>query len=101
MDTIPLRADCAQCDARCCVALAFDRSTLFACDKPAGERRRNLTTCGSCAIHGQLAARGFAGCERSDCLGAGQRVTQEIFPVRSWREGQETARVMFDAFSVL
>jgi hypothetical protein len=45
--------------------------------------------------------RGFSGCVRFDCLGAGQRVTQEIFPGRSWREGEDVARPIFDAFSVL
>lgn len=101
MDTIPLRANCAQCDALCCVALAFDRSNLFAFDKPAGVPCRNLTACGECAIHARLSASGFAGCEGYDCLGAGQRVAQEIFPGRSWREGEETARAMFEAFSIL
>jgi hypothetical protein len=100
MTTISLRADCAQCDALCCVALAFDRSHLFAFDKPAGEPCRNLTACGSCSIHSQLSARGFAGCERYDCLGAGQRV-REVFPGRSWREGEATARAIFEAFSIL
>jgi hypothetical protein len=101
MTTVSLRADCAQCDALCCIALAFDRSDMFAFDKPAGEPCRNLTACGSCTIHGELSARGFAGCKRFDCLGAGQRVTQEIFPGRTWREGEDIARSMFDAFTAL
>jgi hypothetical protein len=100
MDTIPLRADCAQCDALCCVALAFDRSSLFAFDKPAAQPCPNLTACGSCAIHRDLASRGFGGCVRFDCLGAGQRVTQ-MFPGRSWREGGGIAHDMFEAFAIM
>jgi hypothetical protein len=100
MDDISLRADCAQCAALCCVALAFDRSALFALDKPAGVACPNLRGCNTCAIHEDLAGQGFAGCVRFDCLGAGQRVTQ-MFAGQSWRDDPQTARAMFDAFRVM
>ncbi len=71
----------------CCVALAFDRSPLFAYDKPAGEPCANLSATGRCAIHTERAAKGFAGCEAYDCLGAGQAVTQgQARRGRSWRD---------------
>jgi hypothetical protein len=100
MNTIPLRADCAQCDALCCVALAFERSEMFAFDKPAGEPCPNLTGSGSCAIHRDLAVRGFPGCAHYDCLGAGQRITQ-MFAGKSWREGEAIAQDVFDAFHAM
>lgn len=100
MTDISLRADCAQCAAICCVALAFDRSELFAFDKAAGQPCPNLSPRGRCAIHARREEGGFAGCVAFDCLGVGQRVTQ-MFGGRSWRDGAETAREMFDAFSAM
>lgn len=70
-----LRPDCSRCVGLCCVALAFDRSALFAFDKPAGEVCSNLDTEHRCTIHGRLAETGFGGCVQFDCLGAGQRAT--------------------------
>ena len=71
-----LVADCASCAAICCTATSFDASEDFACAKPAGVRCANLTRDGRCEIHGELAARGFAGCAIYDCHGAGPRVTR-------------------------
>lgn len=101
MDEAMLRADCAQCEGLCCVGLAFDRSELFAYDKPAGVACRHLTSCGACSIHDDLAAHGFAGCVRYDCFGAGQRVSREMFPGRSWKESAGVARAMFDALRAM
>jgi hypothetical protein len=96
-----LRGDCAQCAALCCVALAFDRSPLFAFDKPAGEPCANLSARGRCAIHAERTARGFAGCEAYDCLGAGQAVTQDLFGGMSWRDDPALLRPMMEAFVVM
>lgn len=93
-----LRADCARCAGLCCVALAFDRSALFAIDKPAGKPCLHLTPANHCGIHAHLGQHGFAGCAAYDCLGAGQRVSQQIFPGRSWRESPALARAIFTAF---
>lgn len=100
MTLVSLRADCAQCAALCCVALAFDRSSLFAIDKAAGEPCPNLSACDRCTIHAHRAARGFAECAQFDCMGAGQRVTR-LFAGRSWRDGEAQARAIFDAFSAM
>jgi hypothetical protein len=89
-----LRADCARCAALCCVALAFDRSSSFAFDKKAGEACRHLTPADRCAVHGARA--GMAGCAAYDCLGAGQRVVQEVFGGSRVRSA-----AMFDAFRVM
>jgi hypothetical protein len=96
-----LRADCTRCNGLCCVYLAFDRSELFAFDKAAGTPCRHLSDDCRCAIHADLARRGFAGCSRYDCLGAGQRVVQELFGGRSWREGAAVAAAMFSAFRTM
>jgi hypothetical protein len=93
-----LRPDCTRCAALCCVAPAFDRSEDFAVDKPAGVACPNLTADHRCAIHADLARRGFRGCAHYDCMGAGQRVTQEMFAGRSWRDDPAIAGAMFEAF---
>jgi hypothetical protein len=97
MDDASLRADCSRCIGLCCVFLAFDRGPLFAFDKAPGEPCRHLDGCNRCAIHGVLDARGFAGCARYDCFGAGQAVTA-MFTGRSWRDGGATMGEMYDAF---
>ena len=100
MTDVSLRADCAQCAALCCVALAFDASHLFAFDKPAGRACPNLSARDRCTIHARREESGFAGCVRFDCLGAGQRVTR-LFAGHSWREDEATARSMFEAFGAM
>lgn len=96
-----LRADCARCAALCCVGLAFDRSALFAFDKAANEVCPHLTAGHHCGIHSTLPHQGFAGCARYDCLGAGQRVTQELFAGRSWRDDSTLRRPMLEAFRAM
>ncbi|HSM95718.1 MAG TPA: hypothetical protein VLT91_06725 [Rhizomicrobium sp.] len=89
-----LRADCARCAALCCVALAFDRSSSFAFDKKAGEACRHLAPDNRCAVHDVRA--GMSGCAAYDCLGAGQRVVQELFGGSRVRSA-----AMFDAFRAM
>jgi hypothetical protein len=101
MTSSTLRGDCAQCAALCCVALAFDRSPLFAFDKPAGEPCANLSAKGRCTIHAERAAKGFGGCEAYDCLGAGQAVTQGVFGGKSWRDDPALLGPMMRAFAVM
>lgn len=96
-----LSADCARCSALCCLALAFDASELFALDKPAGEACPHLDGCGRCAIHATRAERGFSGCVAYDCLGAGQRVTSELFEGRSWLAEPHLAAPMARAFAAV
>jgi len=101
MDVANLRADCARCAALCCVALAFDRSPLFALDKAAGEPCPNLESCGRCRIHAARERLGFSGCVRYDCLGAGQRVTAEVFGGRSWTRDRALLPRMLRAFEAM
>jgi uncharacterized protein YjbI with pentapeptide repeats len=97
-----LEADCTRCAALCCVAPAFARSSDFAIDKPAGQPCRNL---GSdhfgCTIHERLIPSGFRGCVVFDCFGAGQRITQETFEGRTWREEPAIAPDMFGLLPVV
>lgn len=102
MSTAPeadLTADCSRCAALCCVAPAFSASADFAIDKPAGRPCPNLRADFRCGIHTRLRAKGFPGCEVYDCFGAGQYVTQVLFPGRDWRTHPELAQPMFDALS--
>lgn len=83
------------------MALAFDRSEDFGLDKPAEAPCPHLTRAHRCAIHASLMQSGFRGCVHYDCLGAGQRVTQEMFAGRSWRDDPAIAPAMFEAFRIL
>ena len=78
-DLVP---DCRSCAALCCVATAFDASEDFALDKPAGVGCPHLMRDCRCAIHDELAVRGFPGCAQYDCYGAGQRTTRAFAGVR-------------------
>ncbi|MCW2740089.1 MAG: pentapeptide repeat-containing protein [Blastococcus sp.] len=96
-----LRADCANCAGLCCVAPAFAASADFAIDKPAGAACPNLGEDFRCGVHAQLRERGFPGCTVFDCFGAGQRITQETFGGRAWREAPEIASAQFAVLPVM
>jgi hypothetical protein len=96
-----LRADCSRCAGLCCVAPAFAASADFAIDKPAGRACPNLREDFRCGIHAELRERGFPGCTVFDCFGAGQRITQETFDGRSWREAPELAAAQFAVLPVM
>ncbi|ROS23824.1 pentapeptide repeat-containing protein [Cellulomonas sp. PhB150] len=95
---IELRADCSRCVGLCCVASSFSRSSEFAFDRDFGTPCRNLQDDHRCAIHARLRTSGMSGCTTYDCFGAGQRVTQELYGGRSWREGPAVAEPMFADF---
>ncbi|MGR3367772.1 MAG: hypothetical protein ACU0CC_23770 [Sagittula sp.] len=93
-----LKTDCSKCAALCCLALAFDKGKDFAFDKNPGEPCRNLSG-HSCSIHDRLTQEGFPGCVAYDCLGAGNRVVQEVFGGRSWQAEPRLTRPMMEAFA--
>ncbi|BDZ51382.1 hypothetical protein GCM10025867_36230 [Frondihabitans sucicola] len=93
-----LGADCEKCFGLCCVALAFAKSADFPFDKAAGDPCENLDERHACRVHSQLRPRGFAGCTVFDCFGAGQKVSQQLFAGRSWRDDPGTRDAMFAAF---
>lgn len=96
-----LRADCSRCAGLCCIAPPFARSADFAFDKPAGTPCRHLADDFRCGIHDRLRDRGMPGCTVFDCFGAGQRITQQTFGGRTWRESPELAREQFAALPVV
>lgn len=96
-----LRADCSRCAGLCCVAPAFERSSDFAVDKPAGQACGNLQQDFRCGIHADLRSSGFTGCTVFDCFGAGQQVTQVTFGGDDWRATPALAPDMFAAFSTM
>lgn len=96
-----LSADCSRCAGLCCVGPAFAASADFAVDKPAGTPCRHLQDDFRCGIHDRLRPSGFPGCTVFDCFGAGQRITQETFGGRSWRESPELAAAQFGVLPVM
>lgn len=97
--TLPdLTPDCRNCDALCCVLLAFDAGSAFALNKPACVACHHLTDDNLCRIHAVLADQGFTGCLAFDCHGAGQRVTQQVFKGRSWRDDPSLLPALDQAF---
>lgn len=94
-------ADCSACAALCCMAFAFDKGDEFAADKPACAACPNLDLDFRCTIHDRLAQSGFPGCVQYDCLGAGQRVIQEVFAGKNWRDHPTLMIPMAEAFAVL
>lgn len=96
-----LRADCGSCFGLCCVALPFTASADFAVDKAAGDPCVNLRPDSRCGIHAKLRGQGFRGCTVYDCFGAGQKVAQVTFGGHDWRENPDTAKQMFEVFSVM
>ncbi|WP_299813232.1 hypothetical protein [uncultured Roseibium sp.] len=96
-----LTPDCSNCAALCCVVFAFDKSESFALDKAAGEICVNLDDCGQCRVFAKRQELGFKGCIAYDCYGAGQRVTQEVFGGRSWRDDAGLTVRMGAALSVM
>ena len=83
------------------MAPAFAASADFAIDKPVGVPCPNLDQRHRCAIHDRLRPRGFRGCAAYDCFGAGQRVAQQTFVGRDWREAPDIAAPMFTVFAVV
>jgi hypothetical protein len=95
-------ADCSQCAALCCLALAFDKGPSFAHNKQAGMPCHNLKDADprqGCSIHKDLTITGYSGCVAYDCLGAGQRVTA-LFD-ETWEEIPRLAGPMMQAFRVM
>lgn len=96
-----LSADCSRCAGLCCVAPAFAASADFAVDKPAGTPCTHLREDFRCGIHTRLRPEGFPGCTVFDCFGAGQRITQDTFGGRTWRESPELAAGQFAVLPVM
>ncbi|MES0882099.1 hypothetical protein [Roseibium sp. SCP14] len=99
--SIDLTPDCSACAALCCVVFAFDKSESFAIDKAAGEVCPNLNDHMECRVFKDRERLGFRGCITYNCYGAGQRVTQDIFKGKTWRQNPAIKNRMGEALSVL
>ncbi len=82
------------------MALHFDAGEDFARDKPALHPCPNLDGF-RCTIHDRLDVAGYSGCARYDCLGAGQRVTTDLFPGADWHRDPALRAPMAEAFATL
>lgn len=98
VDESSLEPDCAKCVGLCCVAPSFTKSDDHAFTKPEGVPCRNLTKDLQCGIYPNLVEQGFPGCKAFNCSGAGQKVTQIIFPGADWRADADVSKRMFAAF---
>ncbi|RDW17279.1 pentapeptide repeat-containing protein [Oceanobacillus chungangensis] len=96
-----LKADCSKCFGLCCTALNIVASSDFAINKPAGTPCSNLQRDFRCKIHKNLRDKGFKGCTVFDCLGAGQKVSQDTFSGQNWQEHPEISKKMFSVFPIM
>jgi hypothetical protein len=101
LDERSLEPDCENCAGVCCVAHGFAKSADYAFAKPEGVPCRNLSTDFRCQIHTDLRDRGFSGCADYSCSGAGQKVTQVIFPSVDWRTDAGQAARLFATFFIV
>src|SRR5690606_37638836 len=100
-DSSTFQADCANCFGLCCVALAFTVSADFPVDKERGITCKNLQDDFRCAIHRNLKLSGYSGCTTFDCLGAGQKVSQQTFGGISWKDDPKSASQMFQVLPIM
>ncbi len=90
--------DCTQCAALCCMAPHIVKSERFPINKPAATPCHNLMAGGLCKIHAERKDQGYLGCIDFTCLGAGQRVTQQMFGGKSWQDNKDLLEPMARAF---
>lgn len=93
-----LKIDCKKCSGLCCTALYFSKTEGFPNDKPAGKPCTNLMSDYGCAVHNKLMQYNLKGCMAFDCLGAGQKVTSDIYGRVSWKNQPERAEEIFRVF---
>ncbi|WP_424944007.1 hypothetical protein [Aliiroseovarius crassostreae] len=93
-----LQAECSACIGICCVAPAFDKSDGFALSKPALTPCPHLNDKNRCKIHKNLKWHGFSACEAFDCKGAGQYLSQVLYPGKSWRDSPDLKAEMAESY---
>lgn len=93
--------DCEKCYGFCCVALYFSKCDGFPTDKVAGKPCINLKDDFTCKVHKNLRKKGLKGCTSYDCFGAGQKVAQERYKGKSWKNSPGLSQEMFDVFLVM
>lgn len=93
-----LTADCQACMGICCVAPSFEKCAEFALTKPALTPCPNLNDKDRCKIYRNLDWHGFSACGAFDCKGAGQYLTQVVYPGNSWRDSPEMKAAMAESY---
>jgi hypothetical protein len=81
--------------------LYFAASEGFPMDKAPGQPCCNLTDDFRCSVHQKLIVSGLKGCFAFDCFGAGQKVSQNCFAGRNWKEDPDLAEPMFKIFLIM
>lgn len=89
---------CEACCGLCCTMLYFAKSEGFPEDKAAGTPCGHLQPDFRCRVHSELGEKKLKGCLAFDCLGAGQKVTQQVYGGRTWREESVSAAEMEQVF---
>lgn len=93
-----LKIDCKNCSGLCCVALYCAKTDGFPENKNAGIPCKHLNSNFQCEIHSKLVDMNMKGCLAYDCFGAGQKVTQDLFPNTPWKSNQEKSKIIFEVF---
>jgi uncharacterized protein YjbI with pentapeptide repeats len=93
-----LKIDCSNCCGICCIALYCSKAEGFPADKEAGTPCKNLMPDFRCRAHTKLPQLKLKGCMAFDCMGAGQKVTQNIFGGANWHTSPQYEEQMFQGF---
>ena len=94
-------ANCERCFGLCCTALPYAKSADFAVSKEGGIPCSNLQVDYRCRIHNNLRNSGYRGCTVYECYGAGQKVSQDTYNGKSWRDNPKLSREMFTVFPIM
>ena len=91
----PRKADCASCQALCCVALDIEWKNF---QKPANEACPHLTKDFRCGVWDDLEAHGCATCRDWSCYNVGPEISKIASAGSSWRDNTGLAITMFITF---
>lgn len=96
-----LKIDCEKCSGLCCVALYCTKTDGFPGNKEAGIPCKYLMSDFRCSIYSKLSEQNMRGCIAYDCFGAGQKVTQDLYPNVAWNTRREKANEIFEVFLIV
>lgn len=96
-----LKINCEKCSGLCCVALYCMKIDGFPANKETGVPCQYLRPDFHCDIHAKLGSKNMRGCLAYDCFGAGQKVTQNLFPKVDWKNNPDHANEIFQVFQII
>ncbi|WP_246213135.1 pentapeptide repeat-containing protein [Aminipila butyrica] len=73
----------------------------FPANKEAGIPCQYLRPDFRCDIHTTLKSKNLRGCLAYDCFGAGQKVTQNCFPIVDWKSNSNHGSKIFQVFQIV